>query len=785
MPETQPTNVQQLTNETQSRSIQQLTTATDFIDSDFLVISSSVSGNDRKIARQDFVAGVGNPNISGFTAISDTVDDFTLTPVQGVAPEDYFDGMTVKFIGTADSTGAVRIRIVGGLPYKNLFLLGTAITAEILDGEYYEAVYIGDSATGNFFQTNLENIQTPVASGYVATADATNDFTLTPSEGAPVTEYAPGMTVSFVAPSTSNGTLQVRIDGGLDYRNMFLLGTTTTSTLVAGQYYEAVYIGDALTGNFFQTNLVADPLPTVTGYVGSSTVNDEVTLDPSNGILPNQYYPDMVVEFTSPISSTGAPMVKINGLPAKNFYKFGTVSDAAPFFAGEHYRATYDQNADAFYQTNLQEATIFTNEYGAVGTVANDEQSTTYVLTSAIGVPAESYYNNMSLLFTVDIASKGTVFVNVDGLGDQVLGDDDDDFIANDLYPGQLILAMYNGTKFIKHRFATTNPPAPPIDPDLPIPPENQVTINVGINEPIKSVREAITVLIEEYGTDGGNRLATIVLKTGAEGGSYSFSHDANWITIDTDGQFVISNTNPSATAIRFLTWSMTGDYRTPVISGSWAFNDSVHLISPDSIGSHKLRNCTLEQLTGQGASPVDFFRSSNQTGLLKITLDNVQSNLNRFPIRTYQRDREELIKIKNSNINVLGAGFQPLGFGLIIVEDSSITASGLSGFMSIGNHEFNATNSTLQNTTGICVRINFGSKANFQNVRVAAPTGFTSIIFTSGATGLLDGGDYRTSNGLTENTNIFAQGEGTIVRLLNSPLGGTSTSNGGQIITI
>jgi hypothetical protein len=155
----------------------------------------------------------------------------------------------------------------------------------------------------------------------------------------------------------------------------------------------------------------------------------------------------MRVSFISSISSNGAVQIKIGNLVYKDLFQYGT-TETSILEADKYYEAIYigDNNTGKFFQTNILTPTIYTNEYTSVGTVAQDEQSTTLVLTSAIGMSKTSYYTGMSLLFTNDVDSKGVVSVNVDGLGLKVLK-------ANDLFAGQTILATYDGTQFINCNF--------------------------------------------------------------------------------------------------------------------------------------------------------------------------------------------------------------------------------------------------------------------------------------------------------------------------------------------
>lgn len=662
------------------RSIQELTAATEYGASDYLVISNSLTKQDRKIVKEDFIDSMGNPTIDGYTSVSESVNNYTLTPAAGEPTTQYLNGMTVRFVADADSTGAVQIKIVGGLPYRNLLQLGTATTSSIVQGEYYEAVYIGNNAAGIFYQTNVQ----------------------------------------------------------------------------------------------------AATLPTVTGYTESSTTANEITLTPANGVVLDSYYNGMIVEFVSPINNTGLPKLKIGALAPKYFYKFGQVATEAPFITGDHYRATYVAADNAFYQTNLAEVDLFTNEYVAVGTVALDELSTTYQLTSAIGAPKTFYYNVMTLFFVADIASKGVVFVNIDGLGNKVLGEGDNDPIANNLYVNQPLKAHYDGTtgEFVKHRFAVTNPPAPPIDPDEPIPDENLVDITVGPLLPIKSIAAAITALVEEFGNDGGNRLATIHLANDFVWNKRTLitaGVDYSWITITSDFTIEIDTSSLSSQAILVASPNSIA----PIISGSYNYSTG-------------LANITL--FVGFENSWINFKNATfvtTKSAILLCSCNSDSINLNTTNMGGFSLNGGYEAILENCNItrtSSLFNGHLVIGNNAsYVINNCSITSSVMtSATINILGGNVEIINSTVSANINNCVLVQNSAVVSLVDCRVNSLTNVqTGLYATKGAQVSVDGGDYRTNDNSVVTTNIVADGTGTIIRLENAPLGGTSTTNNGQIITV
>ena len=124
------------------------------------------------------------------------------------------------------------------------------------------------------------------------------------------------------------------------------------------------------------------------------------------------------------------------------------------------------------------------------------------------------------------------------------------DRIANDLYKGQTLLAVYDGTQFAKNKFTAINE-SPPINPDIIIVPDVPIiipenmdpydpnyqgnpddvinatspdsvdsqgrkffekTINVGNGGNYSTINEAVTALIQEFGVNGGEKKYAILI---------------------------------------------------------------------------------------------------------------------------------------------------------------------------------------------------------------------------------------------------------------------------------
>jgi hypothetical protein len=340
--------------------------------------------------------------------------------------------------------------------------------------------------------------------------------------------------------------------------------------------------------------------PAISGFNAVSEAVNKLTLTAVNLAPIDTYFNGMRVSFISSISSNGAVQIKIGTLVYKDLFQYGT-TETSILEADKYYEAIYigDNNTGKFFQTNILTPTIYTNEYTSVGTVAQDEQSTTLVLTSAIGMAKTSYYTGMSLLFTNDVDSKGVVSVNVDGLGLKVLRDKLTDLISNDLFEGQTILATYDGTQFIKQKFGNieetpdivvpppaVNPPAPPPDPWDPnyagdpddpagaISPDSVDSqgrrffetdvLTVGTNGRYDSITAAIQDLVKNFGDNGNGKRYAIVIKNNFDQTKLSNSVfggnrenvDLSWISIFSENNLLVTFTGYNGNTSLFHLYS-------------------------------------------------------------------------------------------------------------------------------------------------------------------------------------------------------------------------------------
>lgn len=554
--------------------------------------------------------------------------------------------------------------------------------------------------------------------------------------------------------------------------------------------------------------------PAVKGFTASSDEANKVTLDPSNGTVIDSYYDGMEISFISPINSTGLVQVRIGALAYKDIFVLNSAA-SVELTTTTYIQAIYSNTDNKFYQTNAATTQVFTNEYNATGVVAGDNSTTTYILTSAYGIQKTEYYPRMSLSFNADIASKGGVLVNVDGLGNKILTDKVGDKIANDLVEGQEIFAIYNGTDFIKNLFSEEVPEAPEIPADafdentgeiIPenVPEVNKQDVTVGsAGNDYTTIMAAITDLVNNFGEDGGNRLCTIILSN-----TYVWNEKINlqsknysWITIKSTTEIAIGD--EGSIILNESSIKLTGTYRkNSALTGSGFFincigarsiinienltfytkysflninagivnitNAIASMITGGTVGANFVKcmnngtlnskNCTLDLNTnftiGNGGSALTAELSSINVDNLTVTMkSNNASKMCYF-------DRCSSVVIINSNINTTTSISNAIAFDIcrnISVTNTSITSS---------------TNKTMYISK---------STGTFTNCTVLATASDYMLNAVDGSNITVSGGSY-TKNGTTSQYNITASGQGTVVRLLNNPVGGTLADSGGVI---
>jgi hypothetical protein len=435
---------------------------------------------DAKIVFQDIVKSLGNSSVNGFTAVSTAANKITLTPANNGAEIDtYYNGMRISFISPINTDGIVYVDI-GALGDKELKIINTNDTAVLSQNDYIEAVYTGDSSTGKFYQTNLK-----VKSNQISDLTEVNSFT----------------TGDFIGIHKS-GAID---DNKLSYNNLVKsLGNSS-----------------------------------VFGFNATSTEANKITLTPANGgTTIDSYYEKMIVKFISPINTSGATYIKIGGLPEKQLYKINT-SNFSTLTANSVVEAIYI--SDKFYQTNIAESVIFTNEYNVDSATINAQNTaTTYILSSAIGVTKTQYYKGMSIAFTSTIDSKGAIYVNVDGLGLKPIVDPDGDPVPFNFYKDQRVMPVYDGVKFIKHILSDVEPEEP--QPDPIVPPQD-IVINVGATDILQNIYDKV---VKDYGENGGGRKVVLNLPTNIDRTrNFIINKNTPWITIK-------NNNTKWATALLF-----------------------------------------------------------------------------------------------------------------------------------------------------------------------------------------------------------------------------------------
>ena len=526
--------------------------------------------------------------------------------------------------------------------------------------------------------------------------------------------------------------------------------------------------------------------PAINGFTAASEAANKLTLTASNDVVVDTYYDGMTACFISDITSNGLVQIKVGGLAYKDFIQYGSVQSVV-LTINKYLEAIYvgDNATGKWYQTNVTTPTIFTNEYLATGVVAMDEQSTTYTLNSAIGSSKTVYYNGMSLLFTTDVASKGAVLLNVDGLGIKNLTDQVGDNVSFNLAANETVMAIYNGTNFIKNLFSQVDPELPPIDPEQPIPPDHQEVINVGPGLDIEEIMPAISQLIESYGESGGNRFVTIQLNATYVGNEQIHIQSLTpWITIQTH-----NTGNTFNSAITLITGAIT-------LKGIFNCNATTFLLKPKGNAYAIVKDATINCIyTGSGvlycvtndlddgfdSSPPIVFENVNVNDFNVLVFANVSAATGARSRANFKYTTGTVVMAGTNGYVIQMSGnisLKDINFGNINRSDSpliyltksfdfnnvTITTSGnhpiLSFFGEVGGGYGSLTNCNMRNTTTNPIR----------------------AITTRGGMAI-DGGDFRHPNS-SSNADILVEGYPTaIVRILNNPLATYEIIQPGQTV--
>lgn len=137
-----------------AKDITQLAPADSFDEGDLLLIRKTGAGADRNINFNKFIDSISSLGVHGFNArVSEGEEDkITVTTSNGVLFSKYYDGMKIFFFAPVDTTNP-QVR-VGNLPYKDILKYDSEDSIALKKSRYIEAIYVGDSDSGKFFQTN-------------------------------------------------------------------------------------------------------------------------------------------------------------------------------------------------------------------------------------------------------------------------------------------------------------------------------------------------------------------------------------------------------------------------------------------------------------------------------------------------------------------------------------------------------------------------------------------------------------------------------------------------------
>ena len=333
----------------------------------------------------------------------------------------------------------------------------------------------------------------------------------------------------------------------------------------------------------------------VLGFSATETAANRLTLEPINGGIIDQYYEGMIVKFISPINSTDIVQLRIGNL---DFYDLKTTftnpitqqTEYSALKINQVYEVIYKNGV--FTQINIDRQ--YTNEYLSYGEVLTDvttqENYTLYNLTSATSYYKDKYYEGMAVMFTSGIIqnsnqniSDGKVYLNVDQLGQKELSDPDGDYIPFNLQYGETIMAIYDGTKFIKNMFSMQEPVLPdPIDPDNP-PPGYDITIYLGPDEDFKTFKDCMAQLQKDYAINEKRKIL-IKLKNNYIGdlGFYTHERLTNFqITIEGNPNVIFTGNRTIYTEKSGLCFNITGHWK--INRPTELYNQDGFLISSSS----------------------------------------------------------------------------------------------------------------------------------------------------------------------------------------------------------
>lgn len=715
----------------QGKKISDLTRTTVFDQGDLILLQKSGEENNRAISQQDIVKSIGNPSVNGFTAVSTAANKITLTPANNGAEIDtYYDGMEISFISPITTDGIVNVDI-GALGDKELKIIGTNDTAILSQGDYVKAIYVGDALSGKFYQTNLK-----VKSNQISDLSEVNSFN----------------TGDFMSIHKS-GAID---DNKISYNNLVKsLGNSS-----------------------------------VFGFNATSTEANKIILTPANGgTTIDAYYEKMIVKFISPVTTSGATFIKIGSLPEKQLYKINT-SDFSILSANAVVEAIYI--GDKFYQTNIVEPVIFTNEYNVDSATINAQNTaTTYILSSAIGVTNIPYYKGQPIAFTSPIDSKGAIYVNVNGLGLKPIVDPDGDPVPFNFYKNQRVMPVYDGVKFIKHILSDIEPEEP--QPDPVIPPQD-IVINVNPNDALQNIYDKV---VKDYGENGGGRKVVLNLPssfTNSASSLVNVSKNTPWITLK-------GNSTPVAQGFNFVNFSKNGNITISgtFITGNYWF---IHGSNTSEVQSVTLKDCEIEVYANgfftnpgymnitlqncifknyvQGGGVVSIIHYSNSVSgnelRGKLIVDNVE--FQKYQLNFANSGNTVLKNVVIRSVTDIG-DFSGLRQA-IILQGGSYTINNLS-----------TINCTFKpNQVGVTAAVLSVHNANVTidsssiNLVTYMQTQY-SILVQQGSRVTINSGDYRGSVSSEQYPDILVVGAGSILYRKSGVLGVGQAANGGIIQNI
>lgn len=222
------------------------------------------------------------------------------TPSSGGVPT---DGMVRTFKASTSNTGASTLAIDGGAAYPIYGSAGVALqTGEINAGGICTVMFNGtvgvwvitysrgriqaQNATASLHLLPVRQFQSD-ALVYAAASGTSSAIVVTRT--VPVTAYTSGMRVKFLAPSTfttNTGAVTLTVDG-LTTVNLYGQNASVLEggEIVAGGYYEAVYLG----ANFYLTSQVLGGIQIPNGTQSNHAINlgqAQIMFSPMQGPSP-------------------------------------------------------------------------------------------------------------------------------------------------------------------------------------------------------------------------------------------------------------------------------------------------------------------------------------------------------------------------------------------------------------------------------------------------------------------------------------------------------------------